>query len=223
MQVESQTRQAAIFDMDGVLIDSVRLNWQAMNNVLSDYNVQITDKDVKKYLGRTLRDQVAQLNADFGLHLNYDEFEEATRAIKVELFAKLSPKEGVVEILDLLRAQNTPTAVATSMPRELTEQRLRTAGILDYFDVVVTEEDVTKHKPDPEVFTKAAERLGATASQCVVFEDAPAGVEAAKAAGMKCVAVRTAYVPIEELGKADVKVNSLSQFDITEFDRLASV
>lgn len=219
---EKQSQVAAIFDMDGVLVDSVRLNWQAMNEVLVPYNVQVTDEEIKKYLGRTLKDQVGMLNVDYGLQLDYNQFNAATQQIKTQLFASIAPKDGVKELLQGLQQDGTPMAVATSMPRDLTEQRLRAAGILDYFDALVTEDDVERHKPDPEVFVKAAEKLGVAASSCVVFEDAPSGVTAAKAAEMKCVAVRTQYVEADHLKDADVRVATLAEITPSQLRELAA-
>lgn len=217
-----EPRYAAIFDMDGVLLDSPVLNWKAMNQVLASYDVQISDNEVKKYLGRTLEDQVSQFNQDYNLGLDYGDFKEATDEIKRKLFAVIQPKEGVVDMLEELKSNGIPRAVATSMPRDLTEQRLKTAGILDYFDAIVTEEDVEHHKPDPEVFERAAHILGAAALSCIVFEDAPAGVEAAKSAGMWCVAIRTSFVPRHKLNNADAVIDSFAEITTTELDQLVA-
>ncbi len=200
--------------MDGVLVDSVKLNWQAMNAVLAEYGKHIADKDIKTYLGRSLIDQVAQFNSDFGLQLSYTDFEKATSAIKAKLFAELEVKAGVKELLKAIHAKHFPIALATSMPRHLTKVRLETVGILKYFDPLVTEEDVAAHKPAPDIYLKAAESLKVSPGACIVFEDAPAGITSAKSAGMMCVAVETPYVPPEELAQADVVVKSLSEVDV---------
>lgn len=214
------TNMAAIFDMDGVLFDSVVLNWRAINRVLEPYGAHVADDEIKRYLGRTLRDQVTILNETYGLALDYDSFNAATQTIKDRLFALLAPKEGVRKLLKALKSGSIPTAVATSMPRELTEQRLRNARILDCFDSLVTEHDVTKHKPDPEVFIKAAEALNTGVSRCIVFEDAPTGVAAAKAAGMKCIAVQTSYVAWQDLSDADLQVSSLTEVTVSQLAQL---
>ncbi|HUB93474.1 MAG TPA: HAD family phosphatase [Verrucomicrobiae bacterium] len=213
---------AVIFDMDGVLIDSVRLNWQAMNQVLVPYGVNVSDEAVKRYLGRTLKDQVTMLNQDYRLQLDYREFSEATQVIKRGLFALLEPKEGVKELLRQLKSAGIATAVATSMPRDMTEQRLQTAGIIDHFDVLVTEEDVAKHKPEPDVFVKAAELLAMPSSGCVVFEDAPAGLLAAKAAKIQCIAVQTPYVNASDLVQTDLQVATLKQVAISQLRQLVA-
>lgn len=208
---------AVIFDMDGVLIDSVGLNWRAMNQVLGDdYGIHVDDTDIQSYLGKTLRDQVSQLNATYGVSIDYDSFLKATDTAKEELFASIRPKDGVVSLLQTLRGDNFPMGVGTSMPRDSTEQRLKTAGIFEYFEVIITEDDVMRHKPDPEVYLKTAESLGVDAAHCIVFEDAPNGLEAAERAGMKCVAVRTVYVPDTYLARANLVVSSLNDINIKQ-------
>jgi HAD superfamily hydrolase (TIGR01509 family) len=211
---------AAIFDMDGVLVDSVGLNWQAMNQALAPYKVTVGDAEIARYLGRTLEDQVTQLNSDYHLNLDYKEFEATTNQIKTELFTELRPKEGVRKLLDILRGARVPMAVATSMPRVLTLHRLATIDILTYFDVVVTAEDVTAHKPNPEVYQRAATLLGIDASQCVAFEDAPAGNRAAKAARMRCIAIATPYVLRDQLEEADLITASIGTVDLRTISSL---
>jgi pseudouridine-5'-monophosphatase len=205
---------AAIFDMDGVLVDSVGLNWRAMNQVLAPYGVTISNDEVAHYLGKTLKDQVEQLNDEHDLNLKYEAFETTMGQIKAALFAELRPKDGVEELLGNLQVAQIPLAVATSMPRELTLHRLETAGLMTFFDTLVTADDVIAHKPSPEVYQKAAASLGVHVSICVVFEDAPAGIAAAKAAGMRCIAVRTPYASLDRLQDADLIVPSMQSISL---------
>jgi len=209
-----------IFDMDGVLIDSVSLNWQAMNIVLGHYDVQVDNQAIAKYVGKSLRDQVRELSSDYGLTLEYEPFESETSAIKKELFADVQPKEGVLHLLQELQTNKVPLAVATTSPRALTIERLTAARILDYFDALITENDVTKHKPDPEVYIAAATALTMPAKSCIVIEDAPSGIRAAKAAGMLCIAIKTDIVPNEQLRAADLAVNSLATLTFAQIRSL---
>jgi len=201
---------AVIFDMDGVLIDSVALNWQAYNQILAEYDVHVPSSELHHYVGRPLVQQLQMLNKRYSLQLATLDFQDKADAIRVELFAKIRPKPGVGTLLRELRKHNVPIAVGSSATAALVKNRLTTAGIYNLFDVVVTQEDVSVHKPHPEVFLAAAEKLGVNPDKCVVIEDAPVGIEAAKNARMKCCAVMTPYISEELLADADLVVASLT-------------
>ena len=203
-------KTAVIFDMDGVLIDSVGMNWQSYNAVLKgDYGVEVATNDIHKYVGRTLIDQIDMLNADYNINIDEDSFTTKTNEIKKEMFKSLQPMLGVKELLESLRANGIPVAVGTSSNLEITEDKLRVTGLLEYFDAIVTSDHVSKHKPEPDVYLECAKQLGVKAKDCIVIEDAPAGIDSARAAGMKCLAVETPYVDTEQLRKADRVVDSL--------------
>lgn len=117
---------------------------------------------------------------------------------------------GVRALLDALDERGALKAIVTSTPRENLELILDALGIGGRFDTLVAEEDASKGKPDPEGFLVAATRLGIFAERCVVIEDAPHGLRAAKAAGMRAIGVTTTH-PASELGDADVVVDSLAE------------
>lgn len=207
---EAGPRIAAIFDMDGVLIDSVAMNWRAINDALLPYRVSIETGQVARYVGRTLADQMLLINRDYGLCLRYDTFVSSVTEAREKRSAEPAVKEGAVNLLRLLKDSHIPRAVATSTARSLAEERLGKSGLLPYFETIVTADDVAQHKPAPDVYLRASDELGALYEDCVVFEDAPSGVEAAKRAGMKCIAVRTPYVDPSHLSEADLIVESLA-------------
>lgn len=206
--------------MDGVLIDSVKYHWQAMNEVLGEYGIHVTDEQLPKYIGRPLRSQLEQLGSENSIELDYDTVNQKTTAIKQVLLENIQPKEGVVQLLELLKTNNMPMAIATSNSKDETVRRLTVAGIIDYFSKLVTEDDVTEHKPDPAVYLEAAKQLGANPKDCVVFEDAPAGVQSAKRAGMVCIAVQTPFTNEVDLAIADTSVVSLSDVDMALIEGL---
>jgi HAD superfamily hydrolase (TIGR01549 family) len=205
---------AVIFDMDGVLVDSVALNWRAINQALAPHEARVDDDHIAHYLGKTLRDQMVQLNKEYSLTLEFDSFEAAVVKAKVELSASLDAKEGAKPLVDMLQGVGVPYIVATSSTTTLANERLELAGLLDYFPQLVTADHVTKHKPDPAVYLEAAKDLGMQPKQCLVFEDAPAGVQAAKAAGMKCIAISSPYVDVQQLEQADMVVKSMKEVDM---------
>lgn len=214
---------AVIFDMDGVLVDSVALNWRAINQALAPYNVQVKDDHIAHYLGKTLRDQMVQLNKEYGLTLEFGSFEAAVVKAKVALFAKLDAKEGVTQLVDKLREAGVPYIVATSSTMTLAKERLGLAGLLKYFPQLITADHVTKHKPDPAVYVEAARTIDVDPAKCLVFEDAPAGVQAAREAGMKCIAISSPYVDVKQLGQADMVVTSLRAVDMSTIHSILDI
>jgi len=123
---------------------------------------------------------------------------------------------GVGELLSFLEEQGVPKAVVTSTPRANLDMILDSLGIAGRFNALVAEEDASKGKPDPEGFLVAAERLGMAPAQCVVIEDAPAGLQAAKAAGMRAIGVTTTR-PAPDLTDADLVVESLAEEIVRTF------
>lgn len=205
---------AVIFDMDGVLIDSVRFHWQAMNQVLAKYNIHIDDSQLRNYIGQSVIHQLNQISEKFNTPLDVDAIVEELKPIKEELQKGIQPKEGVVQLLKLLHDNGIPVAVGTSSTKVDTNRKLTDAGILDAFQVLVTHDDVTTHKPDPTVYLTAAEELQVQPYHCIVFEDAPSGIEAAKRAGMKCIALQTLYTNSDDLSEATLSVGSLADVNL---------
>jgi beta-phosphoglucomutase len=122
---------------------------------------------------------------------------------------KVEAAPGLIPLLRALRDNGFKIAVGTSAPRQNVELILDVLGIKDQVDVVVTEEDVDRGKPDPETFLLAAQRCNVKPERCVVFEDAAAGIQAARAAGMKCIGVGE-----KEIAQADLMVDSLTKITI---------
>lgn len=206
---------AVIFDMDGVLIDSVRFHWQAMNQVLAKYNIHIDDSQLRNYVGQSVTHQLHQIGEKFQASLDIDQIIKELKPIKEELQKGIQPKEGVEQLIKLLHENSVPIAIGTSSTTEDTKRKLNDAGIFHNFETLVTHDDVVKHKPDPTVYLMAAEKLHIQPSKCIVIEDAPSGIEAAKRAGMKCIAVTASYTTDDDLRAADAVVHSLLEVDLT--------
>jgi len=207
---------ATIFDLDGVLIDSVPLNWQAYNQILAGYGIELSKSDIARYMGRPLRYTIRSLNQRFGTHINPRDFEAQAAVIEEPLFRDLEPKAGAKALMSALHSDGVPVAIGTSTPRPLAVKRLKIAGLYEFVNVVVGEGDVESHKPSPEVFLQAAKRLRVRPQRCVVFEDAPAGVAAAKAASMRCCAITTQFIATADLSAADLIVDSLTHVSPAE-------
>ncbi len=205
---------AALFDLDGTLQDS-EIHWvYATRDFIRDNGVQITDEKATSLVyGRSATDiyaDVASLPPFRGKTLDFiaarirDYYVERMRTediafpSSVALFRRL--------------AADMPVAIVSGSPRDDVERAAAQLGLADGCSLVRGAEDCEKGKPDPEGFLKAAARLGVEPSRCVVFEDSRAGVLAAKAGGMYCVAVSRAGRPRQDVSAADVVVSDLGEF-----------
>lgn len=191
-----------IFDMDGVLVDSARPHFESWRLLGEELGRTVTDEAFLRTFGLRNQEVIAQL---------FGEFAPATVARladrKEEIYRDLirhdvPVMEGVVDFVRACRAEGFKLAVGSSGPPENVTLVLECMGLTFDFDACVTGRDVTHGKPHPEVFQKAADRLGLPASSCAVIEDAPAGIEAALAAGMVAVGLSGSH-PADSLRRAD--------------------
>jgi beta-phosphoglucomutase len=195
---------AVIWDVDGTLVDTAELHFAAWAKLAAEMGRPFSRADFAATFGRR--------NPEIIRFLFREEFSDADVArigetketyyrTAAEKGVQLLP--GVRELLDGLFARGVRQAVGSSAPRGNLDLILRITDCRRYFDAIVGMEDTTRGKPDPQVFLVAAEKLDAPPSRCVVLEDAAAGVEAAKAGGMKCVAVTfVGHHPPEKLQAA---------------------
>ena len=180
---------ALVFDMDGLMVDSEPL-WFAVEREFArvrggDWTAELALTCVGQGTPHTLR----VMNKKFGFAVDVERDARAVAEMFVARVQELALKPGFEELLAAGLGAGLPCAVASSSARKLVEATLRRFGVLDRFHAVTTGDDVDRHKPAPDVFLLAAERLGVAASACVVLEDSMAGVRAARAAGMRVVAV----------------------------------
>jgi beta-phosphoglucomutase len=209
--------RAVLWDLDGTLVDSEEFHWQSWEHVLGADGVRVTREQFKATFGqrndRILRGWLGAESTDERI-ARVAEAKEAEYRRLAEVNG-LTPLPGAAGWLVRLQAEGWKQAIASSAPRQNVEVMLRALHLQGYFDAIVASEDVTKGKPDPQVFLAAATRLAIAASRCIVVEDAAAGIEGAKRAGMKCIGVsRTA--PLD----ADVFVRSLDDLSDDAFERL---
>lgn len=191
---------AVIFDMDGVVLDTERLYRTALCAACTEQGQAMPDRLYLTLIGIPKEAGAALLHAHFGGGLDLDRLEQACEAH----FAALCPsgvplRPGVERLLRYLRGAGIPRGIATSTARRTAEAQLRAAGVLDWFDVVVTRDDVVNGKPHPEPFLKAAAALGARPAQCLALEDSYNGIRSAAAAGMATVMVPDLLPPTAEM------------------------
>ncbi|WP_228450637.1 beta-phosphoglucomutase [Chryseolinea soli] len=212
--------KACIFDLDGVIVDTAHYHFLAWKRLADELGIRFTVEDNERLKGVS-RMQSMEILLGLG-NVALSQHDKETLANKkntwfVDYVERMMPEEiypGVKALLEQLRKQGIKTGLASSSKNAKTViQRLH---IESYFDVVVDGTMVVHSKPDPEIFLLAASKLGVDSKDCVVFEDAEAGVEAALAAGMKCVGVGS---PVQ-LGKAQRVIEKTGQFKPAELEQL---
>jgi len=181
-----------IFDLDGTLADTMPIHYIAWKNSAARYGIDFTTELFMELAGIPLYPTVEKLNQIFGKNIDPIEMGDRKEA-EFEKNMHLTPEIKIVT--DLVRAYHgkIPMAVGTGGARRLALKTLETIGLKDYFEVIVSYEDVTNYKPHPETFLKCAEQMGVNPVDCEVFEDGRLGIAAAQTAGMMVVDVTEYY------------------------------
>jgi len=209
-----------IFDMDGVLVDSAAPHLRSWELLARENGGNVTREQFAGTFGCQNRDIIPLLFgpvSETRMRTLGDRKEQIYR----ELIRDHPPiVDGAVSLIRGLHGAGAGLAVGSSGPRENIELIVDTMGIADCVSAVVSADDVTRGKPDPQVFTLAADRLGVPPRRCVVIEDAPVGVQAARAAGMHSVAVLI-YHPPSALQGADRLVSCLADLTVEDVVTLA--
>ena len=187
--------EAAVFDCDGTLVDSMPAHFEAWCEALALHGAGgIFKEDVFFAMGgRPTLDIVVELNDEYDLKLDPIAVAFAKREAFLKRLNTVTLIEEVAKFAESLRGK-MPLAIATGGSRMVIEKTLKIVGISDWFDEVVTADDVAEGKPAPDIFLRAAELLGVHPTKCLALEDAPAGILSAQRAGMQVIAIPTPLV-----------------------------
>ena len=191
LEFPNKKYEGYIFDCDGTLADAMPLHHQTWNQALTQHGAkfEFTWKLMQILAGMGAKDTIAYLNNKFKENLDY----KVIHATKVRLFQKgntiVNPINDVVNFAKECKEKDLPIAVCSGGCKQNVHKTLNLLGIKNLFDFIFTQEDVNKGKPDPEMFLNAAKAMKTDPKNCLVFEDAPKGIEAAKAAGMDYVLI----------------------------------
>ena len=209
--------KAVIFDLDGVLVDTAKYHYLAWKRLAEELNIEFSLQDNERLKGVS-RMQSLEIILEIGnITLDYDtkiELAEKKNIWYVEYISKLTPKDilpGVIGFLKSIKVDGIKIALGSASKNSMLI--LNKLNLTNYFDAIIDGTKVSKAKPDPEVFLKGAEALKVLPSECIVFEDAEAGVEAAINAGMYCIGIGSKNI----LKKANLVLSGFS--DMT-FDKL---
>jgi len=224
--------RAVIFDFDGVITDTDVLHFRAFNEILASYGIKLTLRDYyREWLGLNDLDLFKMLVSKGQLKVDLQGIDGLIKK-KNHLFEELAKTEGriidgVRDFLELLRQNNIATAIYSGSLLSEIELILEEGRLRNYFEQIVSAEQVKVGKPDPEGFLLVLERLNrtrqdaVTADQCVVIEDAHWGIEAAKAARMRTVAITNSY-DADQLAMADKTIEHLDELSISDLQELCA-
>ncbi len=210
---------AVLWDMDGVLADTSALHFATWEKVLTEQGIPFDRQKFHRIYGLKNRDLLPYLLGETPALEKVEHIaDQKEQAFRQALHGNLSLLPGVLEWLQRFMSHGCKQAIASSAPPENVETLVDELGIRGYFHALVTPGDLPG-KPDPAVFLLAASRLGVPPGRCLVIEDAIPGIQAARSAGMRCIAVTTTNPP-EVLSQADIVIESLQQITTAQINAL---
>lgn len=202
--------KAIIFDLDGVIADSEHISAKADVTVLSKLGIVMTEEEKTRAFGRRTEEIYGDVLRERKLTMNMERLVREKNRVFIGLIkGNLRPLKDSVELVKFFIEKGFKVALATSSHVEKMTSELRELGIENLFEIKVTGDDVYKGKPDPEMFLKAAGRLGVKPGECAVIEDSAFGVQAAKNAGMFAIAFRSPNSREQDISGADMVVDDL--------------
>ncbi len=219
----AQSIQAVIWDLDGVLVDTGEMHLQAFQETLPAYGIPFSPEIFRNVFGMGNHETLVYLTGG-GLDPTVENqlIEAKESRFRSLIRGRVRPLPGVMEWLEAFQRMRIRQAVATSAPQENVDALMAELRIRGYFDEILSApSNGLPAKPEPDVFLEAARRFGVHPRACLVIEDSPAGIEAARRAGMTCLAV-TNTCPREQLVQADRVIDSLAELDFSWFQPASS-
>jgi len=207
--------KAVIFDMDGVIIDSEPIHFESDKMTMKFYEKEISDEELNNYVGVSNQEMWGELREKYKLIASIEELLEKQFYFKKSLIGntKLETISGIRELLNDLKNSGIRIGLASSSSKEFIELILNNLEVKEYFEVIISGDDVQKSKPAPDIFLKAAKALNVEPMNCLVIEDSAHGVKAAKLANMKCIGFSNPNSGNQDLSLADAIVLSIKEID----------
>ena len=210
--------KAIIFDMDGLMIDSERVTFECYQEILKDMNLTMDEEFYKTLLGKPLKGIYQRFYDVYGNDFPIEDVIKDVHALMAKRFETegVPIKTGLKSLLEYLKENNYKTIVATSSNRDRVDTILSQAQITDYFDDSICGDEVTKGKPNPEVFLKSCQKLGVNVDEAIVLEDSEAGIQASYDAGIKVICIPDMKYPEKQYEEKTFKIlKDLN--DVTEY------
>lgn len=210
------TIKSLIFDFDGTIQDTEVPEYEVWKTIYRQYNCQIPISDYRVCIGTPVSglDIIANLQKIIGKPINTQAIKAFYDRVSHEKIMNEPIKAGVMDYIQYALDHDLKLAVASSSPISWVGKHLSRLKIDHHFNAILTQDDVEHVKPDPELYNLALEKLGIQPHEAIAFEDSIFGVQAAKNAGIFCVAIPSALLPIEEFTHADVITKSLAELPI---------
>ena len=210
--------RAVVFDFDGLIVDTERPIYEAYRAVFAEYGVGLTVEMWSDVIGTSSErgPLFERLERAIGERVDREEVRRRARGHRLNATDALPALAGVAEHVAQAREAGLRLAVASSSSSRWVSGHLGRLGLLASFDAVCTRDDVRRTKPDPDLYRLALARTGARAHEAFAIEDSPHGITAAKAAGLRCVAVPNALTARMPLDHADLRLGSLADISLAE-------
>lgn len=181
---------AAIFDLDGLMIDSERISLRVWRTFLDEFDRSLSEGDYREMIGMNTHASAAHVKQVTGIAMAVEEIVEDHRSRLYQVIGEdAEPMPGLLELIDALKQRGIQLGVASNSPTDYVDRALHAIGLKPTFPVVVAADQVQRGKPAPDVYLEAASRLQIEPEACLAIEDSPIGLESALAAGMCCVVV----------------------------------
>ena len=194
--------KAIIFDMDGLMIDSERVTFECYQERLKDMNLTMDEEFYKTLLGKPIKGIYQRFYDVYGNDFPIENVIQDVHQLMAERFET----EGVVELLHYLKDNNYKTIVATSSNRDRVDKILAQAKITEFFDDSICGDEVTKGKPNPEVFLKSCQKLGVNVDEAIVLEDSEAGIQSSYDANIKVICIPDMKYPEKQYEEKTFKI-----------------
>jgi beta-phosphoglucomutase family hydrolase len=212
--IRRQSKKTVLWDMDGVIADSGSYHFAAWQETFAERGIKFTKEDFIKFFGTRndfiirsiLGDKTCEKDIETIIQKKESNFRERIKG-------NIKPFPGAIKLLAAIKKGNFKLGLVSSAPGENIDLLLGELDLGECFNCVISGREVKESKPNPQIFLLAAEKCGVEPQNCIVIEDSPLGVKAAKAAGMRCLAVANAHTK-QELTEADRIVDSLEEVDL---------
>ena len=205
--------KGAIFDLDGLLVDTESLQWQGWGEVLKPFGISLSKEDYLKYAGKAGKIIEAELIKDYNLNIKKSSLlkEKEDLLLKWLRAKPLKAFSFAKEAIKFFKKFKIKVAVVSGGPRNEVEFKLKKIKLYHLIDVIISGSDVKKGKPNPDIYLLGVEKLNLKPKDCISFEDTEYGVKSAKSAGLICVAIPNEFSKKQNFSKANAKFNNLRE------------